>query len=264
MKRPRVIVGILVIVHLLLAVIAICYFEFRQTVDWIRYPLFMLLPSQGSLIAIWTALGKRTPCRVVLTGIGIIICLRVFNCHPHSEGIWMMTQFSAVQIVTLAVLLLVFRLTGLQMEHTSHESGKPKPLQFSIGQIMIWTATVAIIMSALHYFPKDLQPISPEIEVVLATAAGLGSVALMSMWLIFGKKWLFLRILAMLITIAIASGTWIFVVTVDGEWLRYVTLVCIEAIWTILSLLVIRWAGYQMTWHWRLRRFEEPLEANAE
>jgi chromate transport protein ChrA len=48
-----------------------------------------------------------------------------------------------------------------------------------------------------------------------------------------------------------------------SDWLRFGTLLSFETAWTILSLLVIRWAGYRMTWHWRLRRFKEPQKANA-
>jgi hypothetical protein len=262
MKHPRIIVGILAVVHFILAVVAYGCLEHLHASQskWLVYSLFMLFPSQGSLIGIWAALGRRTPLRVILTFIGIIICLRVVmssSFHEIKEAF----QISAAQIISITIMLLICRLTGLRIETTPLPPWKPEPFQFTILQIMTWTATVAVIMSAMHYFPEDTIRIFPGALQLLGTVASLGNVALMSMWLVFGKNWLPLRILATLA--AIGTGTWILVLGFSKDWLHFGTILCLEAVWVILFLVVIRWAGYRMTWHWRLRRFKEPLKANA-
>jgi hypothetical protein len=267
MKRPRLIVGILAIIHLILAVIAFCYFEYWKSPGPITYPFlgivwFALFPCQASLIVLWAALGKRTPLRVMLTVIGIVICLWVVRYPAFSHDSWEAMQISSVQIMTLGVTLLVFRFTGLEMKLAPLEPWTPKPFQFSIWQIMTWTATLAVIMSALHYFPENANWLFPGIGALLVIAGGLGNVGLMSMWLVIGNKWIALRVLMMLA--AIGSGTWLFVSTFDTlGWMHFGALLGCQAAWTIASLLVIRWAGYQLTWHWRLRRYNEPVATDA-
>jgi hypothetical protein len=255
MKKPWLIVGILAVVHLIMAVVA--FYCLPSHNDWLGYSLFMLFPSQASLIGIWTALGgKHTPLRVILIFIGTVICLRIVMTSSFSHDIHEVFQVSTTHLIGITILLLAFRLTGLKIESWPAEPWKSEPFQFTILQIMTWTATVAVIMSALHYFPKDTIRIYPGVLQLLGTVASLGNVALMSMWLVFGKKWLLLRVLA--IPVAIGCGAWILVLGFNREWFHYGMLFFYESIWTILSLLVIRWAGYQMTWHWRLRRFTQP------
>ncbi|MCC6124961.1 MAG: hypothetical protein IT426_08365 [Pirellulales bacterium] len=270
MKRPRLIVGILAIVHLLLAAFAFYYLNSRifyfshifywltsHTGDWLEYLLLALFPSQGGLISIWAALGRRTPLRVALACIGIVVCLRIVNGH-HSDIRPAMVYLS-IQAASMTILLLLFRLTGLAMATTPLESRSPKPFQFTIMQIMTWTATVAVILSALHYLPSDYARFfasSRQIRFTLAIVVNQGSVAITSIWLVFGTKWRVLRILGVLV--AIGTGTWLLYDYYD--W-RFGMLLSFEAAWTILSLLVVRWAGYRLTWDWRLRRFKEPMKA---
>ncbi len=259
MKHPRLIVGILAVAHLVLAVVAICFEHFFH--GWIGFALFMLFPSQGSLIAIWAALGRRPALRVALACIGIVVCFRITNVpyFPYYEAI----QLMAIETASIIAMLLLFRLTGLEMTSVPLEPWESKPFQFTIWQIITWTATVAVVMSALHYFPDDPLRLSSfrELPSLLAIVVSLGIVALMSIWLVFGKKWLLLRVLGVLA--AIGTGTWILDLNFNMNWWHFVTLLALEAAWTILSLLVVRWAGNRMTWHWRLRRFKESSKANA-
>jgi len=254
MKRHRLIVGILAVVHLLLAALAFFYLS-SHIDDWLEFLLLMLFPSQGILIGIWAALGKRAPLRVAVACVGIVVCLRIVGGLQRSD-IPIAIFFLSLEAASMTVLLLLFRLTGLEMATTSLEPWRPTPFQFTIWQIMAWTVTVAVIMSALHYLPGGFLRFQTRLN--LAIAAIQGSVAIMSIWLVFGNKWHAFRFLGVLV--AIGTGTWLLY---DYYRWRFGMLLTFEAAWTILSLLVVRWAGYRMTWHWRLRRFKEPSKSQS-
>ena len=258
MKSPRLIVGILAVVHLVLAVVVYCY---PPPLDWLGYPLFMLFPSQGNLIGIWATLGRRPPLRVALAFIGIVVCLRIASGPEYYSNSDEAIRVLTIETASVIALLLLFRFTGLAMATTPLEPWRPTPFQFTIWQIMTWTATVAVIMSALHYLPDDLLHRLPfhDITSLLVAAVSMGSVAFMSIWLVFGKKWLALRILGALV--AIGMGSWLLNWGNNMGWWYFGMLLSYEAAWTIISLLVVRWAGYRLTWHWRLRRFKMPSEA---
>jgi hypothetical protein len=252
MKRPRLIVGILAAVHLVLAGMVSFSHKSPSAVDLSSAGAFflMLLPSQGNLVGIWTALGsKGTPFRVML-----IVVAFVIGCHNRqSIDLGIAFELFLVQMLNVTAVLLILRLTGLELKLPPVEPWHPRPFQFTIGQMMEWTATLAVAMSAFHYLPNGF-PYSdiPSYAIHLSCTA----VALASLWLVFGKRWLPLRFL--IIVGAIGGGTVLLQRMVGFFSLSdFGYLLASQAAWTILSLLVIRWAGYRMTWHWRLRQFKE-------
>lgn len=264
MSRSKRIVWGLVAVHFLLAIVAFCYFQFGPRHPGPSYsaiPIFTLFPSQGTLIAVWVALGKRTPLRVVLAFVGAIILWQTVCFGPFSHDILEATETFCIQVVAVSGVLLLFRITGLKLELSPIAPWAPRPFQFSILQIMTWTAAVAVIMSALRCSSAESLRRLYSMQEILLLAASLGSVGLASMWLVFGSRLPVLRVLAMLA--AVGAPTVIFgVLIAHREWSYFGFIFGSEAVWIILSLLVIGWAGYRLTWHWRLRRFKDTIEAN--
>ena len=250
MKRPQVIVGILAVTHLLLGILAVLSFEkIAFTSLWVSYSLISLFVSQGILIGVWTALGgKRTPLRVMLTVIGIVTCVRVMD-SPYT--LFLIILALSNQTTTMIVLLLPSRLLGLELNLPTKDKWQSPPFQFTIKDLLVWTTVLAVSLSAFHYMAKEFYYdfVSMNGFTEIANLAGVG---IASIWVVFGKRWISLRVLALLLSI----GFGMLMLTLTKSFLFWDSgfLLTIEAAWTIGSLAVVRWAGYQMTWHWRLRR----------
>jgi hypothetical protein len=270
MKSPRFIVCILAVVHLLLAAtVVLCRnYEINLFARWYAgswhskvffmgardssYCMYALTSCQGTLIAIWAALGgKPTPWRAILILVGIVVAAQFSGLYRYEEFI-----IPIYKMLLLMTFLLVFRLIGLELELPPIELRHARPLQFSIWQLMVWTTVFTIAMSAfcslpkyvVHSFLERFQRIQ-----LLYTMIELG-IHLALIWFIFGQGRMIFRIFAIALAIGIAKVINLY------DFRGFIW----EAAWTIASLLVIRWAGYQMTWHWRLRNYQEPLKSNAE
>jgi hypothetical protein len=260
MKRPRLIVGILVFVHLILAIgVFVLITSFRRYTDsrWIVFPLSMLWPAQGNLMGIWMALGGRgTPLRIMLCVVVFVVGSHYTQSMPYELGV--SSAIFVSQLVNVGVLLLFLRLTGLELERPSAEPWQPRPFQFTIRQMMAWTATVAVVLSACHYLPRDFSSRNPYTDISsYGIHASCTTATLAAMWLAFGKRMVLLRILAFIVVLGV--GTVLlhrmigFLSLADfGFLLGY------QTGWTFLSLIVIRRAGYQVSWHWRFRRLQKP------
>jgi hypothetical protein len=258
MKRPRLIVGLLVFVHLILAIgVFVLITSFRRYTDsrWIVFPLSMLWPAQGNLMGILMALGGRgTPLRIMLCVVVFVVGSHYTQSMPYELGV--SSAIFVSQLVNVGVLLLFLRLTGLELERPSAEPWQPRPFQFTIRQMMAWTATVAVALSACHYLPRDFSSRNPYTDISsYGIHASCTTATFAAMWLVFGRRWILFRILAVIV--ALGVGT-VLLHRLIG-FLSFADFGCLltsQTGWTILSLLVIRWAGYQMTWHWRLRGFK--------
>ena len=88
------------------------------------------------------------------------------------------------------------------------------------------------------------------IEEVVAVAL-MTSIAVTSLWLVLGRRWLALRMAVWLILIGSSSlSLAIGAESSNGKsWAPFV--IFTYAAWLIASFLVIRWAGYRLEWQWR-------------
>ena len=256
MKRPRLLIGILVGLHVVLVVLILWRYPMPgpNDVGPLDLSLFMLLPSQGNLLGFWTALGgKRTPWRVVSTVIGMVVCLVVWDRFAYRHFVGEAVLPFVWQTVNVSVLLLLARMAGLKLIHAGSEPVERElgRFQFSLWQLLTWTTVFGVILSAIHYLPDGLQLNFQFNPIVAKLAVSLGSVALASVWLAFGRKWLTVRII-LLVVMAIGLGTamplWHSTPGPLVSWAYSCFLLFAEAAWTTASLLVVRLAGYQLTW----------------
>jgi hypothetical protein len=259
MKKPRLIVGILAVVHLVLAaMVFLIIYNFPPSPDfwWISVFPLMILPCQGNLVGIWTTLGgKGTPFRVMLIVVAFVIGVCINFPNRLQTGISF--PLFLFQMVNVTAVLLVLKFTGLELMLLPIKAWEPRPFQFTIGQMMAWTATLAVSLSACHYLPNNF---SAPYDDIFSWAIHIScmAVALASIWLAFGKRRLIFRVIAVIV--AVGGGA-----ALLEKWTGFIGfgigcfMLASQAVWTIFSLLVIRWAGYRMTWHWRLRRFKEPV-----
>ena len=75
MKRPRLLIGLLVGLHVVLAALILWRYAAVDLRDqWQILPFFVVSATQGNLLGFWTALGgKRTFWRVVFATAGIVL-----------------------------------------------------------------------------------------------------------------------------------------------------------------------------------------------
>jgi hypothetical protein len=264
-NHPRQCIWILAAAHLLLCVL------FRLSVNIIRdleiqygyYISFIITlgPSQGFLLAIWVALGgNKTPWRITIALLCVII-YTWFNIDLSHYGTTYHITF-VTETFNMSVVLLAARLMGLEIYRPDYSEldKTPKPFQYTIWQIMAWTAVVAVLLSGSYYLPLEYKfnsfIIAFELEYLIFNLFMLGSfilVALETMWLTLGQKWLFLRIALLPVIIVLCSM--IYRKNYQYPFTDLCLLLGSEAVWMTVSLVVVRLVGYRLTWQWRFRRY---------
>jgi hypothetical protein len=253
MKRPRLLIGILAGLHIVLAALVLWRYAFIEAFH--RRPtdlLDMLLLSQSNLLGFWTALGgKRTPWRVTLTVVGIVVCLAACDWSGYYDLRSGAVLVFVWQTINVSVLLLLARMMGLKLIQTGSERVEQElgRFQFSLWQMLSWTTVFAIVLSALHYLPYNLQPDFRFNPIVARIAVSCGSVALASMWVALGRRWLIARVVLLVATIGSGAAVlWYSAGARFETWAYFCLLLLIQAAWTTGWLLVVRWAGYELTW----------------
>ncbi len=245
----------LVIVHLLLHALAVwaAMEQWYQSSPEGRLGVFLPLavstlgPSQGALLAVWIALGRRgIPWRVALAAIGTVVYL---GCFHNADSEWLSMTIGEMGI--MVALLLCARLTGLELTHVAQQSTVRPRFQFFIRDILAWTTALAVVMSAeqflaLHkWCPGFPSPVGESFAVF----GTLSLVVMASLWASLGRTWSIVRIA--LPPAAVAAGA---AILVANSWFRVTMALSQVAAWTVASLLVVRWAGYRLSWHWRFSR----------
>jgi hypothetical protein len=219
---------------------------------WIRLGPAIII-SQGSLLAMWVSHGgKPTPWRAV----AFLLVAAVFGL-PSAKGFVVRTPLIE-QTINVMVVLLLLRFLGLRLRKPdSMAEDRLQPFQFSIKQALSWLTASVIFMSAMQYlkyvYAAYLQPNAQwdARHAICFDLSNLG-VALAAIWLSLGNRWIIIRCLALLAGIGICA-LWEGQVLPPMSWYCAIELSC-EAAVTMISLLVVRLAGYRLTWHWPFRR----------
>lgn len=258
MKRSHLLIGILVGLHIVLAALILWRYAAEKEGDqWQMFTLFAVSASQGNLLGFWTALcGKRTPWRVVTATVGIVIYVIICDRLGGGNGDLgqMLAQVVAWTTVTVGVLLLVARLARLRLQRAGsarveEELGR---FQFSLWQMLVWTTVLAVILSSLHYLPDNLRP-GFQFDPALALGLlWLGGLALASVWLAFGKRWLVARVTLLIVVTIVGTAATASSSSTGSPSVNHFVCLCLlllaEPVLTTASLLVVRLAGYQLTW----------------
>jgi hypothetical protein len=161
-NRTRWILAGLVVEHVVLNAIAVAVMmppvhPGNTLSDVFPYALFMLGPSQATLLAFWVMLGGgRFLWRVLPTVLGVVLYLWWFQ---RADSEWRMTIIG--QVCIWGVLLLIARLAGLELVRSSTLPSASQPFQFSIWDMLMWTTALAIVLSVLRCLPTDWFPSRP-------------------------------------------------------------------------------------------------------
>jgi hypothetical protein len=220
-----------------------------------RYALFMLGPSQGTLVALWAVLGGgKFYWRVLSVVLGTLLYLR---CFWSVDKEWLIITF--VEMYFCGAILLMFRWAGLRLMRYSDSRMASGPFQFYIRDLFAWTTALAVVLSAWRCLPADafrfLQPSIP-VAIFLSLALISGVSLFSALW----RRWVVARTLLLPIVV-IPAAMWINVAI--GErlpWWYFPLLLGMMVAWITGSLLILRFAGYRLAWRpW----FEAPREEIA-
>ena len=254
MKHPRLAISAMAAVHLLLFILLVLSWEPWEELTWILYSCVAIFASQGCLLGLWVALGgKPTPWRAVL--VVIVAAVWGWSMQGQQHQLNLATS-EAVAVLTgqtfqVMGILLLARFMGLALETGGHGSeNQIRHLQFSVGQALSWMTAFAVFMAATHYL-KNFFSNYFDIGQACFFLSFL-AVTLAAMWLIFGSRWVALRCLTLLVQSCLGT-IWISRFLQERWWPCAALLGC-EAVVTAASLLVVRLAGYRLTWHWPFRR----------
>ena len=266
MKRERILIASLVVAHLLLHafVVGTVLPHFPAVVAGppFRAPgffwkvMFWVGPSQGALFALWIALGGKRTVRRILLAVAVVIVY--MSCFRHVDYEWLTSTIG--QTVVLTPLLLLARLTGLELTRSVDSQAAPRRFQFSIWDMFVWTTVLAVVLSALEYLSgKRLltpahSPVAIEPNPILRLLVVLMLVNLPSIWAALGRRWIIARILSLPVVIGLTAA-----VIIPPSWWRPYYIHCTIALssvsaWLVVSLAVVRLAGYHLTWRWRFSR----------
>lgn len=220
-----------------------------------RPPRFLLLPSwslvlaQVSLAVLWAATsGKWMPWTTIAL-FATIACWSPIVGNPPG----LVTGLLLLQAGTLAAAVGVGRALGLRLVlggGISLPGAFPAPprLQFSLGYLLSWVTTVASALGLLSYTLGRGTQISwylEEWKSMTAIALGDTAIALVALWTMLGVGRLRSRISAQFLVAPAVLALWEFVGGIAD--LGELVVVCLlEILWLLLSLAVVRVAGYRL------------------
>jgi hypothetical protein len=210
-----------------------------------------LLTSQSFSLALWTAWGgKRTFRRMALTVVGMVAVMHVgwHFCYLHDYRNFLV--FFMPLTAAACAVFLVLRLLGLELKLPTEPEAPRRVFQFSLIQLMGLTLTLAVCLSALQYLPKDNYLF--DLKTLFLTGSCI-LVGMVSVGLVFFRRWLLLRVFAFPATLILATALirwkyYAYIPFFDAQFFFTVL-----SIGTMISLAIVRWAGYRMTWHRRFR-----------
>jgi hypothetical protein len=181
--------------------------------------IYALVSAQIGMIAAWAILATTPPWQWRLPWFAVIASVLGYLCvlltsWTCGEGVWTVALLvQGIVVVTLSAFLRVrgFRLERcLRSEQSPDAAQRVSYLQFSIGDMLVWTAaTVPVLLLAkeldwlqfLHFGWHAL-------AIVLMLGIGFAAVALVGMWAALGQGSLAAR-LAVLGMAAPAVGAWL-------------------------------------------------------
>jgi hypothetical protein len=224
------------------------------------FALFWLGPSQGILLGVWVAFGGgKCLWRVIPTALAAILyAWCVSNVNGRWQQEWLM--FAVVALGLSAAVLLLARCAGLQLTKCSDAKATFSPFQFYIRDIMAWTAAVAVVMSAWRCLPTAAFGfLRQSIPAVAFIAYPL--VAVVSMFVALRRRWLVTGLVLLPITVILGAKLMYNVTRSPYPLSYFIFMLGSLAVWLTASFLLLRFAGYRLTWRsWRAKPQENVVE----
>ena len=206
-------------------------------------PLFLLGPTQGALLAIWTALGRaKLIWRVLPMALGVILYVRFIG---NVDGEFVICTIG--ELVVCTAVLFVARLTGLQMVKSSDLAVASHPFQFYIRDILVWTTALAVFLSVWKCLPPDAIEFRHR-SIPGAVLTSLTLVAGVSIFSSLGRGWIVARIFSLPLGIGVTAALIAWTIPGASSTWYIAMMLGVMALWLVASLLVVRFAGYRLAW----------------
>lgn len=255
MHQSRLLIGLLVLATLVVdaaVLVSLPAFPGRHS-D--RLLILAILLSQVGLLAIWAAwAGSSMPWRLLLT----IAAATVMSELLERTNLWpdrdrfsdQLTLYATMLALATTGSIVAARAGGLRIERPTNETQPDRSsprFQFRLMHLMGWLTATALILGLLeHSFAGGLRRVSPAryIDDALCGAAMtvmvLGTMA--SVLTRGVRAW---RLPLWACSVALAIAAW----RIAGDSWRVAAHVNITAtLWTLISLAIVRIAGYHITW----------------
>lgn len=205
--------------------------------------LLALAFSQISLATIWAGTARR---RVWLKFLSVpatmAAWLVVFIQVGPGDAMTILWLFG-VQFLGVIFPLLVARLLGVRLAIPETVAGSSRPLQFSIGHLMLLTAAVAGVVAIGRNL--DVPNMGSEREILLAPAFSL--IALLAVWAALGTgRILFRLLLLLMLAPAIGVGMAQLLMPATDQLFAFALLNGLQAVLLAGSLWIFRLGGYRL------------------
>ena len=165
--------------------------------------------SQVVLLAVWTALAPARLITRTLTGfigatlLGMTLVACIYRVAPGGPQAWLFFGIVLTIWLAIQVPLWIFRWFGWRLSWPGEEvgSGSQRDLQFGIGQLMTWTALVAVALGIGRILmPDDLEFQSRDARHLVSVFATLtvfsSLLAWPVVWSTLAPRWWFFWIAA--------------------------------------------------------------------
>lgn len=265
MRRRWILIGLVVglVVAAEVVVSLMDGFNFVSHDLWHVGYIGMLL-SHGSLLGFWAALGgKATPWRLVTAVVAMAalmwVCHETEHYYDAGNADW--DFLTLLQVCLVSLVLWVARLLGVELSDTlateaAEATDQERPwMQFSIRSLLAWTAATALLLGTIPWLLKEpfgeynlLPWPSIEFVVIIGPSLIIGTIAV---WVALGTRWKIGRYVAIIATPAACSiVTWLIIR--NDEITEFSVFFCTQFAWILILLLLIRLAGYRLTWRRRV------------
>lgn len=228
--------------------------------DWFESMFMTLALSQIGLVAAWTGWG-RTPMPWRLVGLTLALAgwagmgaAVIRASGTNLERASMVAGFLTIYAVAVLVIILLARAWGLRSTTVAELTAKRDPVprrprfQFSLRNLFAWTTAVAVIVGGFRHLlgPASLRGILWHWTPATALFGGHAVLASVAVWTILGSRRPNERAAVLCATIGL--------VMLD-DWniphagvTDLLILVLVHPAWSLLSLAVVRVAGYRLVW----------------
>jgi hypothetical protein len=206
-----------------------------------------LAACQASLVGVWAGLGN-TPWMVRLLG---LLTATVYMGIEFAVGVQefdvLVFFFVFLLAIVPATVFLMIRGQGtdLRRGNTAY-AARGEGLTFGIRHLMALTFVVACLVTVGNWLVPFL-PVTDSLITVSLYALCLASIAVTSVWAVLGLRHFVLRIVVVLLITVLAG--WVAQYVIDGPAaadMFWMLVAHLEAIYLVLSLLVVRRLGYRL------------------
>jgi hypothetical protein len=266
MRSSRLLIPLLVAANVAASVAVLVAWD-RRSAESVRYLVLGLTLSQPSLLAIWVAMGRKgslwrySALLAVIVGWSVAWEAKV-GPHLSVKGIFLVQ----IGILLLSEAVFTFgavslaRLAGACVSATNSPAAvDPAGFQFTLRQLLVLTTVLAIAMGLIRWLVpvEALRGALRYLHLLVGISGAAAAIALAALWAALGIGWPALRLLTLLLMV-VGATTGFACLNSQIEIDESLPWFGPQALLVYASLLVVRAAGYRLTWQRRRRAVAGP------